>query len=482
MTTGGTTGDFEGDEIVPEEWPTYYTQVPVWVLLSGVSAKAYLMYAFLAEHINNRVPGQRIACPKQTAIARVLALKDDRKVAGYRRELEDLGAIRVSEYRYRGGMRRGYRYVVRFNPPLGYEGLMTLGQFYDAHPDVRSASSEGRTQAAGVVLQHVVPQQREGSSPRPTTVTAATARRRPAGRGQDAPVIHPDVALVLAALPRELRAAMLETARSEAPKTLVSEIQRQLLGRTTGQLVERVGRRWLVHRYAERLAAGELRRPVGAAVAMVRAGACPDPRCEDGVGLDDGRACPRCAERQADHAKSRRAGHRPPRTGEVSIPRQDLAPTRGEHPTPLWWECRACRDTGKGAAPIDGLCRSCRNALRPGGGGGAPPPPPPGGAPPPGGGGGAPPGGPPPPPPRQNYTKRNQTKERGNDGCASARSAADAEGSLPVGDRSGLPSVTCPSALATSVEHRAAHRSGGGRPAPKARHSFSLPGATRPVS
>ncbi|MFC4883672.1 hypothetical protein ACFPK5_00480 [Streptomyces beijiangensis] len=133
----------EGDQLVAEDWPTVHTPVPVWVMLAGLSAKAFLMYAFLAEHINARIqnPNRRIACPKQKAIAVVLELADDRQVATYRKELEALGAIRAEKYRYAGGMRQGYKYFVRFNPPAGYAGQLRLGDFYNAHPSSRRPRS-----------------------------------------------------------------------------------------------------------------------------------------------------------------------------------------------------------------------------------------------------------------------------------------------------------------------------------------------------
>ncbi|MEU5660107.1 hypothetical protein ABZ802_31490 [Streptomyces sp. NPDC047737] len=134
--------DEDTDEVVPEEWPTFYTPVPVWVLLCGCSAQAYRMYAFLAEHINNRTPGKRIAFPSQKAVAKAMVLKDYRDVAKYREELAALGAIRFEEFRYAGGMRRRYRYWVRFNPPEGYTGLLSLADFYEANPDVKAKKSK----------------------------------------------------------------------------------------------------------------------------------------------------------------------------------------------------------------------------------------------------------------------------------------------------------------------------------------------------
>lgn len=146
----GTQDAEEGDDIVAEDWPTFYTQVPVWVLLSGCTAQAYKLYAFLSEHINSRTTGRRIAWPKGDALARALGLKDYRKAARYCRELEALGAMRIEEIRYAGGMRRRNRYHVRFNPPATYQGLLSLSQFYEANPDVRSPSTKpSSTKSAG---------------------------------------------------------------------------------------------------------------------------------------------------------------------------------------------------------------------------------------------------------------------------------------------------------------------------------------------
>lgn len=100
---------------------------------------------------------------------------------------------------------------------------------------------------------------------------------------------------------------MRETAHTEPPKTLVTKA---LKGRTAGQLVDRVLRCWTTHRYAAKFEAGRLDRPVGAAVAMLRHGECPDEGCEDGTVLESGEACVLCIERgkdhKADHATARK--------------------------------------------------------------------------------------------------------------------------------------------------------------------------------
>lgn len=138
------------DELVSNDWPVPFTMVPVWLLLAGCTAQAYRMYAFLAAHLQStqKKPGERIVCPKQTAIAHVMGLKNPRQVGAYGRELQRLGALQIQEYRYAGEMRRGYRYNLFFNPPAGFAGPMSLGDFYDEYKALRFAPTPGRVLAA----------------------------------------------------------------------------------------------------------------------------------------------------------------------------------------------------------------------------------------------------------------------------------------------------------------------------------------------
>ncbi|MER6913930.1 hypothetical protein ABT354_19845 [Streptomyces sp. NPDC000594] len=76
-------------------------------------------------------------------------------------------------------------------------------------------------------------------------------------------------------------------------------------GRTPDELSARVLRRWWKHGYATK--ATDLQRPVGVAIALLRPGPCPDPRCEDGTVLDSDTPCTRCAERRQDHHRARAA-------------------------------------------------------------------------------------------------------------------------------------------------------------------------------
>jgi hypothetical protein len=313
----------QGDELVGEDWPTVHTPVPVWVMLAGLSAKAYLMYAFLAEHINARIqnPNRRIACPKQKAIAVVLELADDRQVATYRKELEALGAIRTEKYRYAGGMRQGYKYFVRYNPPAGYQGQMRLRDFYNAHPEFKATAKwEGRTEAAKKSAAATVPAQAK-PAPAPKPAPARAARKKAA-----AVALAPEVLQVLAAFRPELREAMRETAHTDAPKTLVTAVTKALKERTAEQLVSRVLRRWTTHGYAEKFETGRLERPVGAAVAMLRHGECPDPGCEDGELLADGEPCVLCIERGKNYKASHQAAREAKKEAAAAAAARPLCP------------------------------------------------------------------------------------------------------------------------------------------------------------
>ncbi|RPE27321.1 hypothetical protein [Kitasatospora cineracea] len=341
------------DEIVAVDWPTYYTQVPVWLLLAPISAQAYRMYAFLAEHINNRQPGRRISCPKQTSIAQVLRLKNPRQVARYATELQAVGAIRVEEYRYAGGMRRGYRYHVRFNPPAGHDGPVALSQFYAEAKDSGAAAPRGRVAAAldktafqpggtenstsggaaesttGGALSSTAKrdqeerdqQERHGA---PSARSAPDARRastgssgREAGGSAASGKTKPGLTNAQWALVREVLGLLPDGLRDvpelTTPPRKVQDAVLEALAvggpweRTPEQLVEfRVLPRWDRH-WASILFARDLARPVGPLVAMLkRDPRCNDPRCDEHVEVDTGRPCRVCASLRQD-ARAQRA-------------------------------------------------------------------------------------------------------------------------------------------------------------------------------
>ncbi|HEX5569212.1 MAG TPA: hypothetical protein VFY14_20235, partial [Streptomyces sp.] len=335
------------DEIVPEEWPTVYTQVPVWILLSGISGQAYKLYAFLAEHINARTPAKRVAFPKQKNIAKVLRLKNPRQVGKYTDELEALGAVRVEEYRYARGMRRGNRYHVRFNPPAGYQGPTSLSEFYEAAKAAKDAATsaatpgfEGETAGQPRGTENSTSGGTENSTSRGTKNStaqrdqgerdqlerddapsarsaaerrqASTGSRGRATRGRAASgksrhrltkAEYDAIKAVRGLLPDDLERAL----PAKTPTNLRASILAALAvgspyERTPAQLVEyRLMPRWNGY-WAAKFYAGELSRSVvGPVMSMLEhRPECSDISCEDRVNIHTGEPCVLCATRRED--------------------------------------------------------------------------------------------------------------------------------------------------------------------------------------
>lgn len=116
-----------------------------------------------------------------------------------------------------------------------------------------------------------------------------------------------EVQHVLEGFPPALRDALRSKARTDRPKTVVKAIEEQLAGAGPLQakkLGDRVARRWVTHGYRDHSEAGTLTSPVGATLAMLKPGPCPDPRCEDGE-FDDGAPCRACIEREKNRKGNR---------------------------------------------------------------------------------------------------------------------------------------------------------------------------------
>ena len=183
---------------------------------------------------------------------------------------------------------------------------------------------------------------RHGSAPgradrsAPAGGTEVAQRQTSASRGPF--LVSDQVQEVLLAFPDSFREAIRAAARTDRPRALVVAVERELRAVGWYRLVERVRRRWVTHGYARLLAEGALKRPVGAAVAMVKAGPCPDPRCEDGW-LEDGAACRACGEREKDRRAGqarRRPESRQGAAGPQSCPHCGGQPGAGGGP------CGAC--------------------------------------------------------------------------------------------------------------------------------------------
>ncbi|MFF7190525.1 hypothetical protein ACFZAR_36140 [Streptomyces sp. NPDC008222] len=126
-------------------------------------------------------------------------------------------------------------------------------------------------------------------------------------------------------------------------------------GRTVEQLGARIQQRWNHHGYASAFYAGELTKPIGAAVEMVRPlkatdrYGCGNPRCEVGKDVDTGVDCHVCPERLAVRRAARRNGD-----DQVPSPRPGSS-------GPVWWECETptCGKPVSGPRSASGLCPDC---------------------------------------------------------------------------------------------------------------------------
>jgi hypothetical protein len=161
---------------------------------------------------------------------------------------------------------------------------------------------------------------------------------------------------VVDALPADLRQLTKRPLPVRVPaRPLGDLIREQLRERTSEQLVERIGRRWIQHRWEEKCCsamAGEpLRSGVGIAVELLKAPDCSHPRCEDGTDIDTKAPCRACPERREERRRSRRSG-------EGAIPLQ--ADRQGVGPTKWWCATDGCGYNSYGAAPADAMCPDCR--------------------------------------------------------------------------------------------------------------------------
>lgn len=220
--------------IDPSGMPTFYTPTPVWIMLADIRPQAKIAWMFLAEHANvgRQMGMQKLPCPKMETIAKAVGTSRQR-LREYFNELKAIGALVVEEYRYAGGMRRGYRYRPIFNPPASYSGPSSLREFYDRRDGSQFEWMAHRQEAAN---QHETAGQPGGcqlatvDSSHPATVDGAqtaTAQGKPV---QENPVqeksLSPVVAKVKGARGRASAADERETIPTADKPTTVLPAQR----------------------------------------------------------------------------------------------------------------------------------------------------------------------------------------------------------------------------------------------------------------
>jgi hypothetical protein len=184
---------------------------------------------------------------------------------------------------------------------------------------------------------------------------AASGKTKPARGRADAAAMR----AVAGAIPAPLAALLEQDWPTGLPGSVNEAVCKALFDeqRTVQEVVERVGRRWTLWSYEDAAVAQSgdgIARPLGVLLTLLGPSACwgNNIRCEDGVDLDSGSDCPRCAEAREDKAAERR-GPQPDLSAGYSVP---FEPDHGQQARP---KCPGCRLPLANATEPE-LCRECR--------------------------------------------------------------------------------------------------------------------------
>lgn len=112
---------------------TAYTVLHDWVRLSGITAQAVSLYWAIKMHVYYLAGDKVVEDVTTDTLAQLCNLGRGDKVARYLRELENIGALET----VRTGMYGVNAYLVHEDPPDGYQGPVTLKQWYEMQAVVR---------------------------------------------------------------------------------------------------------------------------------------------------------------------------------------------------------------------------------------------------------------------------------------------------------------------------------------------------------
>jgi hypothetical protein len=126
-----------------------YAQVPMWITLANIPPQSKIAWIFLSEHANvaRQMGKKRVVAPKMDTIAKAIGTSRQR-LRKFLKELVDIGALEQHQYRYAGGMRRGYTYKIRSAVPAEYSGPTSLGEYYNGVGGYQFEWMEHRTEGA----------------------------------------------------------------------------------------------------------------------------------------------------------------------------------------------------------------------------------------------------------------------------------------------------------------------------------------------
>lgn len=126
-----------GTELEPGREPPPWSQAPDWVHLSDASPTAKELHTLLSAHINQKRAGKRVVWPSTRSLAKMLKLSRRDKVGPFVGELVKLKAIDKA----RRGMPARNVYVVHQMPPEGYDGPLSVADWYERNREVLAAEA-----------------------------------------------------------------------------------------------------------------------------------------------------------------------------------------------------------------------------------------------------------------------------------------------------------------------------------------------------
>lgn len=413
-------------EVISSDAPPLFTMVPEWITYSELKPAQREFWTVLASCVNHGQSHNRV-WPAGPELADAMRISNPDQLKAYREALQALGAIVIEERRYANGMRRRYLYDVRFHPPSGYTGPRSrtewlarrkerlaaaaaaaesadtaafeadnsnetpgqtgtsknrgAGAFKNRGAGTPENGGAGAPENRGAKPDQQKPDQEKphaalaarsaGDGRRPSTgssgagsrsaTSSATAhsrerdpRKSPVRQVRMTREQASAVRTIEARYPAELAARMPAYRPAALRNAILATLGDAPRQRSAEQLADRLERRWYSWGYAEKNRRGEISSYPGVAIALLTRHVCGHDRCEDGTDIDGGGPCRTCPDREQLRRDRSKA---PP------LPRQR---SHDAGPAPARWECSApeCRAPGRGAAPADGLCASCRSQAK----------------------------------------------------------------------------------------------------------------------
>lgn len=126
-------GDVPGPDDLPillgRKSPDLFAKVPVWLVLAGASARALQLYVIYHMHVN-MLRGDMTVWPKRKQLAALAGFDKVGSIDRYNAELVKLGAIKLIPRRGENGSKLSNVIVLHETPPEGYQGPLTLTDFY----------------------------------------------------------------------------------------------------------------------------------------------------------------------------------------------------------------------------------------------------------------------------------------------------------------------------------------------------------------